>query len=87
LLHRLQKPEEWIEPMKSKQVKEAKDKKAVFTARFSKENMKAKWYFKRDVSLDFALNKAQFFHDQGDQIGRFFTIQTLFRPWVQIFFQ
>ena len=36
--------------MKSKQVKEAKDKKAVFTARFSKENMKAKWFFKRDVS-------------------------------------
>jgi hypothetical protein len=36
--------------MKSKQVKEARDKKAVFTARFSKENMKAKWYFKRDVS-------------------------------------
>ena len=45
-----QKPDEWTEPMKSKQVKEAKDKKAVFNARFSRENMKAKWYFKRDVS-------------------------------------
>jgi hypothetical protein len=37
--------------MKSKQVKEAKDKKAVFNAKFSRENMKAKWYFKRDVSI------------------------------------
>ena len=37
--------------MKSKQVKEAKDKKAVFNAKFSRENMKAKWYFKRDVSV------------------------------------
>jgi hypothetical protein len=36
--------------MKSKQVKEARDKKAVFNAKFSRENMKAKWYFKRDVS-------------------------------------
>ena len=46
-----QKQEEWVENLKDKQAKQGKDKKVVFTARFSKANCKAKWSFKRDVSL------------------------------------
>ena len=42
--------EEWIEPLKDQSVKEGKDKKAVFTCRFSKANCQAKWSWKRDVS-------------------------------------
>ena len=42
--------EEWIEPLKDLTVKEGKDKKAVFTCRFSKANCQAKWSWKRDVS-------------------------------------
>jgi len=45
----LQKPDEWLEPLKDKQAKQGKDKKIVFTAKFSKANCKATWTFKRDV--------------------------------------
>jgi len=45
-----QKPDEWVEHLKSKQVKELKDKKVTFTARLNRENAKARWCFKRDVS-------------------------------------
>jgi len=47
-----QKPDEWIEPLKDKQAKQNKDKKVVFTARFSRANCKATWTFKRDVKFE-----------------------------------
>ena len=43
--------EEWLEPLKDQTVKQGKDKKAVFTCKFSKANCQAKWTWKRDVRL------------------------------------
>ena len=44
----LQKPEEWVIPLRDQQIKEIEDKKAVFRAEFSREDQKAVWTFKRD---------------------------------------
>lgn len=38
-----QKPDEWVEPLKDVQVKEGRDKIAVFKCRFSRPNCIPKW--------------------------------------------
>ena len=42
--------DEWVIPLKDKTIKELEDKKVVFQCTFSKADVKAKWYYKGEVT-------------------------------------
>lgn len=50
----LQAKDEFLKPLEDKTVKEGKDKKVDFEAKFTKQNAKAKWFFRKNVCIEHA---------------------------------
>ena len=63
----MQKPDEWVVPLKDKTIKELQDKEVVFTATFSKADQKEKWCWKGEEIFKGKQYKIEVLEDDSDQ--------------------
>ena len=64
----VQKPDEWVIPLKDKSIKELQDKEVVFTATFSKPDQKAKWEFKGEEIFKGKQYKIEVLEDENKEM-------------------
>ena len=64
----MQKPDEWVVPLKDKTIKELQDKEVVFTATFSKADQKAKWCWKGEEIFKGKQYKIEVLEDESNEL-------------------
>ena len=64
----MQKPDEWVVPLKDKSIKEFQEKEVVFSATFSKADQKAKWFFKGDEIFKGKQYKIEVLEDENKEM-------------------